>query len=266
MAVIRLGAVAYLNARPLVHGLDRRPDLFALRFDPPSQCAALLHEGAIDVGMIPSIEFQRGVAPYLIVGGMGIVSDGPVASVALFSSKTIGEIRSIAVDTSSRTSTALLRVLCRESFGIEPEFVPMPPTIEPMLDRCDAALVIGDPALYLDHQAATLNKTDLGQEWKSLTGLPFVWAFWSGRPGVLPAAALAALHEARDAGVAASDEIADAYCGPERAALCRAYLRDNIRYVLDESAAAGLRKYYELAAKHGVIEQVRPAVFYGASA
>jgi chorismate dehydratase len=266
MAVIRLGAVDYLNARPLVYGLghdfDRRSDLFALRFDPPSMCAALLHEGAIDVGMIPSIEFQRGVAPYLIVRGLGIVSEGPVASVALFSPRTVGEIRSIAVDTSSRTSTGLLRVLCRESFGIEPEFVPMPPVIEAMLQRCDAALVIGDPALYLDHQAARLAKIDLGEQWTSLTGLPFVWAFWAGRPGVLPTAALTVLREARDAGVAASDAIADAYCGPGRAALGRAYLRDNIRYVLDEGAAAGLLKYYELAEKHGVIDAVRPPVFY----
>jgi len=262
MAVIRLGAVDYLNARPLVHGLDRRPDLFALRFDAPSKCATLLHEGAIDVGMIPSIEFERGVAPYLIVGGLGIVSEGPVASVALFSARTVAEIRSIAVDTSSRTSTGLLRVLCRESFGIEPEFVPMPPIIDAMLQRCDAALVIGDPALYLDHQAAGLGKIDLGEQWTSLTGLPFVWAFWAGRPGVLPADALTALREARDAGLAASDAIADAYCGPERAALGRAYLRDNIRYVFDERAAAGLRKYYELAEKHGVIDAVRPAVFF----
>ena len=262
MAVIRLGAVDYLNARPLVHGLERRPDLFALRFDPPSKCAALLHDGAIDVGMIPSIEFQRGVAPYQIVGGMGIASDGPVASVALFSPKPTGEIRSIAVDTSSRTSTGLLRVLCRESFGIEPELVPMPPAIEAMLQRCDAALVIGDPALYLDHQKARLSKVDLGEQWTSLTGLPFVWAFWAGRPGVLSEAALTALGAARDAGVAASDAIADAYCGPARAPLCRAYLRDNIQYVLDDRAAAGLRKYYELAAKHGVIDQVRAPVFY----
>ena len=262
MAVIRLGAVDYLNARPLVEGLDRRPDLFALRFDPPSTCAALLHEGAIDVGMIPSIEFQRGVAPYLIVGGMGIVSDGPVASVALFSPKKTGAIRSIAVDTSSRTSTGLLRVLCRESLGIEPEFVPMPPAIDAMLQRCDAALVIGDPALYLDHQEARLSKIDLGEQWTGLTGLPFVWAFWAGRPGVLSEAALAALGAARDAGVAASDAIAVAYCGPARAALGQAYLRDNIQYVLDERAAAGLRKYYELAAKHGVIDEVRPPVFY----
>jgi chorismate dehydratase len=262
MAVIRLGAVDYLNARPLVHGLDQRPDLFALRFDPPSTCAALLHEGAIDVGMIPSIEFQRGVPPYLIVGGMGIVSDGPVASVALFSAKTTTEIRSIAVDTSSRTSTGLLHVLCRESLGIAPELVPMPPAIDAMLQRCDAALVIGDPALYLDHQKAGLSKIDLGEQWTSLTGLPFVWAFWAGRPGVLPGAALTALGAARDAGVAASDAIADAYCGPGRAVLGRAYLRDNIQYVLDERAAMGLRTYYELAAKHGVIDEVRMPVFY----
>ena len=262
MAVIRLGAVDYLNARPLVFGLDRRPDLFALRFDPPSKCADLLHEGAIDVGMIPSIEFQRGLAPYLIVPGMGIVSDGSVASVALFSGRTIGDIRSIAVDTSSRTSTGLLRVLCRESFGIEPELVPMPPVIDSMLERCDAALVIGDPALYLDHQAARLRKIDLGEEWARLTALPFVWAFWAGRPGVLSADALTALREARDAGVAESDAVADAYCGSERAALGRAYLRDNIRYVLDARAAEGLRAYYELAEKHGVIDSVRPTAFY----
>jgi chorismate dehydratase len=262
MAVIRLGAVDYLNARPLVHGLDQRTDLFALQFDAPSTCAMLLHEGAIDVGMIPSIEFQRGVAPYRIVSGMGIVSEGPVASVALFSARPIAAIRSIAVDTSSRTSTGLLRVLCREKFGIEPEFVPLPPAIGPMIQRCDAALVIGDPALYLDHRPAGLAKIDLGEQWTSLTGFPFVWAFWAGRPGVLSAAALAALVEARDAGVAASDAIADKYCGPERAALGRAYLRDNIQYVLDERAASGLAKYYELAALHGLIESVRPPVFY----
>jgi chorismate dehydratase len=131
-----------------------------------------------------------------------------------------------------------------------------------MIERCDAALVIGDPALYLDHEAANLDKIDLGERWTSLTGLPFVWAFWAGRAGALTAAGVAALTAARDAGVAASDQIADAYCGPARAALGRAYLRDNIRYTLDERAAAGLRRYYELAAKHGVIESVRPLGFY----
>jgi chorismate dehydratase len=262
MSVTRLGAVDYLNARPLVFGLERRTDLFSLRYDVPSACAALLHGGAIDVGMIPSIEYQRGADDYRIAPGLGIVSDGPVASVAIFTTRPVEQLRCIAVDTSSRTSTALTGLLCLEVFGIDPDFVPMPPSIDAMLTRCDAALVIGDPALYLDHAARGLQKIDLGEQWRRLTDLPFVWAFWAGRPGALSGDAVSALEDARDAGVAASDDIADAYCGPERAAVGRAYLRDNIRYTLDERAVAGLEKYYALAGKHGVIERVRPPAFY----
>jgi chorismate dehydratase len=262
MPPIRLGAVDYLNARPLVYGLELRTDLFSLRFDVPSKCAALLHAGDIDVGMIPSIEYLRGPAAYVIVDGMGIISDGPVASVALFSRWPIERIESIALDTSSRTSTGLLRVLCREAFGLDPELVPMPPDIDAMMTRCDAALLIGDPALYLDHSARGLEKTDLGEQWTALTGLPFVWAFWAGLPSRITSEAREALVEARDRGVAAADAIADAYCGPERAALGRAYLRDNIQYTLDERAAAGLRRYYELAERHGVVETVRAPSFY----
>ncbi|HET7217594.1 MAG TPA: MqnA/MqnD/SBP family protein, partial [Vicinamibacterales bacterium] len=138
MSVTRLGAVDYLNARPLVYGLELKTDLFALRFDVPSKCAALLHEGSIDVGMIPSIEYLRGSSPYLIVPDMGIVSEGPVASVALFSRAPIASARTIALDTSSRTSSGLVRVLCREAFGVDPEFQPMAPSIDAMLGRCDA--------------------------------------------------------------------------------------------------------------------------------
>lgn len=262
MSVTRLGAVDYLNARPLVYGLELETALFALRFDVPSKCAALLHEGSIDVGMIPSIEYLRGTAPYLIVPGMGIVSDGPVASVALFSRYPIARARTIALDTSSRTSSGLVRVLCREAFGIDPEFQPMTPSIADMLDRCDAALLIGDPALYLDAAAAGVTKTDLGETWTTLTGLPFVWAFWAGRPGALGARHVAALTSARDEGVRACDRIADAYCGRARAALGRAYLRDNIRYTLDGRALAGLRRYYQLAEQHDVVDEVRAPTFY----
>ena len=261
MATIRLGAVDYLNARPLVFGLEQRSDLFTLRFDVPSKCAALLHEGAIDIGMIPSIEYLRGHSPYVIVDGLGIVSDGPVASVALFSRTPLDRITSIALDTSSRTSIGLLRVLCRESFGLDPTFVPMAPDIVAMITRCDAALLIGDPALYLDFPALGLIKVDLGDAWTNLTGLPFVWAFWAGRASGISSDARLALIRARDQGVAASDRIADAYCGPDRAALGRAYLRDNIQYTLDDRAAAGLRRYYALAEEHGVVEATRAPVF-----
>src|SRR6476619_4296784 len=103
MRIARLGAVDYLNARPLVYGVELKTGLFSLRFDVPSKCAALLHEGSIDVGMIPSIEHARG-RDYRIVPGVGIISDGPVASVALFTTRPVDSIRSIAADTSSRTS------------------------------------------------------------------------------------------------------------------------------------------------------------------
>ena len=261
MQPIRLGAVDYLNARPLVHELDQRTDLFALRFDPPSVCATLLHESSIDAGMIPSIEYCRG-DDYRIVPGMGIISDGDVASVALFTSKPVQALRSIAADTSSRTSNALLRILCRERFGIAPDFVPMAPDAQRMLQECDAALIIGDPALYFDAAAAGVDKIDLGAEWKALTGLPFVWAFWAGRPGAVPPDAVGVLTEARDAGVAALGPIAAAYCGAERAPQGQAYLRDNIRYLLGDGEEEGLRKYYELAERHQLIDNLRTPRFY----
>lgn len=260
-APVRLGAVDYLNARPLVYGLELRPSLFSLRFDVPSKCAALLHERAIDVGMIPTIEYLRR-SEYLIVPHVGIISDGPVASVALFSNVPVGAIRTIAADTSSRTSNALLRILCSEVFGIDPAFEPMRPDVAGMLRRADAALVIGDPCLFFDHSATGVAKVDLGEQWTQFTGLPFVWAFWAGRPGVVSRDAVAALVHARNEGVRASDAIADAYCGPDRAALGRRYLRDNISYTLGEREQAGLRRYFELAGKHGVVDSARTPEFY----
>lgn len=261
-APVRLGAVDYLNARPLVYGLELKSHMFSLRFDVPSKCAALLHENSIDIGMIPSIEYLRGRAAYRIVPGCGITSPGDVASVALFSTKPVEQIRSIAADTSSRTSAGLLRVLCAEAFGIDPEFVPMPPRIDEMLTRCDAALLIGDPALFLDPAARGLLKVDLGGEWVKLTGLPFVWAFWAGRAGLLAPDGVAALVEARDAGVAASDQVAAAYCPPEHRELGQTYLRENIKYTLGEPEVAGLRRYYQLAERHGVVDAIRAPAFY----
>jgi chorismate dehydratase len=261
MRLARIGAVDYLNARPLVYGLELKTDLFSLRFDVPSKCAALLHEGSIDVGMIPSIEYVRG-RDYRIVPDVGIISDGPVASVALFTTRPIDSIRSIAADTSSRTSYALLRILCVERFGIDPDFQPMPPDAEAMLHRCDAALLIGDPALFLDHERLGANKIDLGEEWKALTALPFVWAFWAGRRDALSGDAVNALITARDRGIAASAEIAAAYCGAARAERGQAYLRENIQYTLGAREQAGLLKYYELAQGHGVVNSVTPPLFY----
>ncbi len=262
MKHVRLGAVGYLNARPLVEGLEARTDLFDVRFDVPSRCATLLHEGATDLGMIPSIEYLRGPQPYRIVPDLGIVSDGAVASVALFSRVPLAQVRRIGLDASSSTSAGLTRVLCREAWGIDPVFETVPPGAAAAVEGCDAALLIGDPALFLDHAAAGLTKIDLGVEWTRMTGLPFVWAFWAGRAGAIDAAGVKALQEARERGTAQSDAIADAYCGVQRASVCRAYLRDNIKYRLGDRETQGLRRYYELAATHGLVERPGPVDFF----
>src|SRR5579872_4151010 len=151
--MVRLGAVTYLNARPLVYGLDAHQQ-FEIRYDIPSECARLLHAHDIDVGLIPSIEYLRGPGPYEIVPGPAVASRGHVASVAIFTRRDPRDIRTIAMDTSSRTSVALATVLARRAFGIAPEPVPMAPDLDAMLARADAALIIGDIALFLDHAAS----------------------------------------------------------------------------------------------------------------
>jgi predicted solute-binding protein len=118
--------------------------------------------------------------------------------------------------------------------------------------------MIGDPALFFDHDGSRLTKVDLGEEWTRLTGLPFVWAFWAGRQSALPPAHVAELIQARDRGVQAADTIAAEYCGAARAARGQAYLRENIRYTLDDREQAGLRRFFELAEKHDVVEATRP--------
>jgi chorismate dehydratase len=257
--VVRLGAVSYLNVRPLVYGLDANP-LFSLRYDVPSLCATLLDEGAIDLGMIPSIEALRG--GYRLVPDLGIISDGPVASVAIFTKVPLDRVRRLGLDTSSRTSAGLTRILCRELWKIEPEFVPVSPDAAARLEGCDAALLIGDPALFLDHEAVGFQKVDLGAEWTSMTGFPFVWAVWGGRPGAVGEREIAALQAARDEGIRHGDALADDYCGPARAALGRRYLRENMRYRLGPREAAGLQRYWDLAARHGIVRDTASATFF----
>ncbi len=265
MSMIRVAAVKYLNSLPLVHGLGERQDLFTLQYDVPAKCAALLHGGDIDLGLIPSIEYlQR--PNYRIVPGIAVGSNGPVASVALFSKRPATAIRSIAVDSSSRTSIALLRILCAQWFDIDPTLVKMRPDLKPMLKRCDAALLIGDRALFIDHETAGLEKIDLGEEWTTMTGMPFVWAFWAGRPGAVGPAHVEALQAARDKGVAARDEIAAGFVAPdddeERLETVRKYLQNNIECTLDERRRASLKKFYETARDLGVVPATHPLRFY----
>jgi chorismate dehydratase len=266
---VRLGAVEYLNARPLVYGLDSRSEghdgvpALDVRFDVPSVCAQLLADGAIDLGLIPSITYES-LNDLRVVPGIGILSNGPVASVALFTTRSIERVRTLALDTSSRTSVALTRILCDRVFRINPEFHPHAPDLTAMLGVCDAALLIGDPALFAGYRHLGAEKIDLGEAWTSWTGLPFVWAFWAGRSGAADDRVVRVLQQARDRGTAASATIANEYCGSDenRRAVAQDYLQRNIQYRLDDNGLKGLVRFYNEAATLGLISSVPAVKFF----
>lgn len=261
--LVRLGAVNYLNVRPLVYGLSKRSDMVTLRFDPPSECARLLAAGAIDLGMIPSIAYLDRPGDR-VVPGVCIGSEGPVASVAVFTRKPLSEVASIALDTSSRTSAMLVRILCARRFGIAPSFVPHVPDLTSMLAVADAALVIGDAALFVDHRALEAEKIDLGHVWTEMTGLPFVWAFWAGRPSPAVSAVVGVLQTAAEQGMAHSDEVAVDYFrhDPAKVPVAQEYLRRNLAFHLTPRALLGLRTYYDEAARLGLLARTGDITFF----
>jgi chorismate dehydratase len=261
---VRIGAVSFLNARPLVQGLERWTHRFSVRYDLPSACADLLHEGGIDLGLVPSIEYLRG--DYCAVPDSAVVSEGRVESVAIFTPRPLERLRTLALDTSSRTSVALARVLCARHFGIAPVFVDHRPPLEAMLAAADAALLIGDPALFADWRRLGLEKIDLGEAWQALTGLPFVYAFWAGRPGLLTTADVLVLQHARADGERVLEAVAEAFFPgePDRAAVGARYLRENIRFRLGAREAAGRERFFALAAEVGAAPgPPRPLCWYG---
>lgn len=252
---LRLGVVAYLNAVPTVHGLEGDPDFVILR-EVPSRVADRLHAGEIDLGLIPSLEYAAG--DYAIVPGIAIASRGAVRSVNLYHRVPLGDVRRVALDTSSRTSAGLAKVLLPGLVGREPEWAPGRPDVDGMLAEADAALVIGDPALAYRGDAARL---DLGELWTRETGLPFVWAFWAGPRGPVEAHHVERLQLALLDGLAAIPAIAAAYNGD--AGANEAYLRHHIAYALGEAERRGLLEYYRRAHETGLLPRVPELRFHG---
>jgi len=274
---VRLGAVGYLNARPLVYGLEALPQ-FEVRYDIPSECARLLHAHDTDLGLIPSIEYLRGPGPYTLVPGPGVTSRGPVASVAIFTRRDPRDIRSIAMDSSSRTSVALATILLRREFRAAPKTVSMPPDLDAMLASADAALIIGDTALFLNpqstisnqsaisNQQSAISKIDLGGLWTRSTGLPFVYAFWAGWPDAVTPEQVERLQRARDEGVAHAGDVARDYYpdDPAREAVAGHYLRDNIQYALGPEELEGLQTFYRYATELDLVSYDGGLRFYHA--
>ena len=253
----RIGAVSYLNTKPLIRGLeqDARAGRVELLLDVPAGLAPRLAAGELDVALLPVIELA-GFPGAEIVPGLAITTRGASRSVLLLARRPLAEIESVALDPESRTSNGLVQVLFAERFGAAPRFVPGPRELDRALAAHDAVVRIGDKALFEPMPAGT-TAHDLGLEWTTATGLPFVWAVWVARPGVVDRRLYGLLHDSRRAGAAAIEHIAQSFSwnGRQDPALARTYLMEHIQYRLGAPEIEALRLFFSAAARLGIVER-----------
>ncbi len=253
----RVCAVSYLNTVPLVWGMLHSPDpelrqAFDLRFALPADCAEQLAAGQADIGIVPVIEMARQKLEYF--RGTGIACHGPVRSILLISKVPISRIRTLAADAASRTSVMLARVILAEKYGVEPSVIARAADLAAMLGEADAALIIGDPALRLDPAALPFETLDLGGEWVAMTGLPMVFAVWSGRKEVIQERHARIFAESCRYGLEHAADIARLE-GPARGvneALALEYVTGHIVYELGERDYQGMELYVKMAMAVGV--------------
>lgn len=282
----------YLNTAPLVWGFTNGPlaGKCDLSFTVPSQCAEALRTGAADIAIIPAIEYQR-IPGLVILPDLAIASQNRVRSLLILAKKPIEQVRSIALDRSSRSTQALTRILAAEHWKIDPEFFETEPDLRTMLEKADAAMLIGDPALRISIaiekkstvspqgrsvcQAATLGITsaeflhvyDVVGEWRKFSSLPAVMAVWAARAEVVTPEVLADFAASRNFGLsqiaAISLDAARELELPQQA--LESYLRHNIDYSLGGENRRGLERYFHEAAKLGLIRREEKIVWASAA-
>ena len=280
MPKTKLSVVRYLNSVPLAWGIQEGPqgESFDTVLSTPAECADQLANGSVDIGLIPSIEFQR-IKGSRIIPGPAIACRHRVRSVLLLSELPLWKVRTVAFDRGSRSSVILARIIFNEFFGIRPDFQPAEPDLATMLAKSDAALTIGDIALKFmaENEKPNAEKQrnllrlgpeplevfDLVERWKMLTGLPFVFAFWAARESFRDASVIDKLKASRDYGVAHTAEIAKRYAVilnvPED--FVRDYLERNVYYYMDDACVEGLELFYQKAAELGAIKSRRALEF-----
>jgi len=252
--MLRISLVDFLNARPLTWGLLREPAPgVSVSRDAPSVCAEKLASGQADVGLIPSIEYQR-IPGLRAVRGLGIAAASEVRSVLLVSNVSREKIGSVALDPASRTSAALTRILLGRRYGLRPAYAEGG-------DSADARLIIGDPALKTRQNGHVV--LDLAAEWRAFSGHPFVFAFWAVRGSAATPEVERLLRTSYDAGRRefprlVREEAAESGLSE---AVVEDYLRHALHYELDDGDLEGLSFFYRLAAEDGLIEQARPLEF-----
>lgn len=250
---LRVCAVSYLNTTPLVWGLlhGAQRGQFDVEFRIPAECADRLASGAADIGIVPSFELTR--QPDLeIIRGTGIACHGAVRSILLVSSRPAGAIRTLAADSSSRTSVQLARVILERKYGAIYTSVPHVPDLAAMLQIADAALVIGDPALHLDPASLPYHVYDLGAEWVEMTGLPMVFAVWAGRRGTVSSSVEGAFRDSLAYGRRQIEQIVQAESGRRGFApeLAREYLTKHIVHELGPQEYKGMELFLSYARSH----------------
>jgi len=280
VAKTKISVVQYLNSVPLAWGIleERLKDQFDTILSLPAECADQLADRRVDVGLIPSIEYER-IKGTRIVPGAAVASRHRVKSVLLVSELPLWRVRTVAHDKGSRTSVALARIIFNEFYRTRPDFRPAEPDLSAMLTNSDAALIIGDAALKFMEQneipdiekqkpmvregSEPLYVFDLMERWQVLTGLPFVFAFWAVRDGFNDNRITDTLNESRDLGVAHISAIAERYAQPltMKKEFLQGYLEKNVYYYLDPPCIEGLQLFYEKAARVGAIKSIRKIEF-----
>ena len=243
----RIGSIPYLNVRPLIYGIEDR-----VVSTVPSRLAELLHRGQFDAGIVPVAEVLRH-DQYDILDSIAIGANGPVQSVLLFHREPIAKLQRIAVDTASRSSVMLLRILLRLVYRNEPEFYPRP--VAAKLDEHPAMLVIGDDAIRYAQLAGDrpTGILDLGAAWREFTGLPFVFAVWAGQRGVFHDAGLRnLLLTAKSNGLANIEAIVQTTT-EATPKFRREYLTRSIQYKLGPAEKQAVAKFQEYAVELGLI-------------
>jgi chorismate dehydratase len=261
--MLRISLVHYLNAAPLGWAFLYGPlqGEFDVIPSSPARCAEQLANGEVDLGIIPSIEYQR-IPGLKIVPGIAIGSGERVRSVLLIRPRKCQEIRSVALDTNSRTSVALLKILLEERMGLRPHFVAHSPDPAAMLASCDAALVIGDAALQIP--LSDYDVLDLAEAWVNWQNRPFVFAVWACRDSAeLPADLVEKLQAAKLWGCSRKREIAECFAGRLNlpASFLEEYLHRNVDYDLTARHIEGLEMFYSRAHALGLIPDLTPARF-----
>lgn len=256
-----MAASSYLNTAPLIWSFiygSMQSDVELLTDAAPAVCGDILARGEAEIALVPVIEYQR-ISNILVVPDVCVGSRGRVRSVVLATRhKDLKDVRTIALDTSSRTSSVLIQIIFREYLGVEPKCKPSVPDLRAMLETNDAALIIGDPAMVFPRE--DLQVHDLASLWRECTGLGFVFAMWMARESEIEQVRTVDFAGARDEGLAHLDDIVDLYhpkLGLPREEL-RSYLLDNITFKLDAEMREGLDLYYSLARKHGFVASVLP--------